>query len=434
MPIDQIVMCYLRYWRVPLVLTALLLVIPSTGCRSSDSRSQTVAPASAQMGEEQPIAVNIATARTGNLETPVEYTGTTQPLRVISLRSQVEGRLLSLNADVGDRVTQGQPLVRLDDSILITSVNQAQAELAALEAQIELERSKVGDARTALERAKIELQQAENDAARFASLAKEGAIAQREAETAQTAVAVAQQAVRSAQERVRTEEKAVESALGRVGAQRSVLAQQQQRQSFAQLTSPITGVVLERISEPGDLVSAGGQVLKLGDFSQVRIVVPISELDLGQLQLGQLVRVSLDAFPNEPFVGRLERISPMADPTSRQVPVEVIIPNSSGQIGSGLLARVKFEASQRPRVVVPEGALGNGGNGQGDEQQGELFVLRDMGTDDQATVESRQVFLGDRRDGKVEILSGLQPGDRFVVNSERPLRNNATVRLSILSE
>ncbi len=377
---------------------------------------------------EQPTAVDVAIARPRSIQAPVEYIGTTQPAKTVVLRSQVEGRLLSLTVDTGDRVREGQVLARLDDALLVAAVNEAQAELAALEAEIERSRAQVAEARAALERARVELTQARNDAERYTQLAEDGAVAAREAETFQTAVQVAEQAVQSAQERVRSEEKTVAATLGRVAAQRAVVAQEQQRRAYTRLVSPLTGVVLERRSEPGNLVSPGGEVLQLGDFSQVKAVVPVSELDLAALRVGQTVAVELDALGDRALTGRIGRISPVADATARQVPVEVVLPNPGGQIGSGLLARVRFQAGDRNTIAIPASAV------QETEGGPTVFAVTPPDENQQALVEARAVTVGEQQRGQVEILSGLQSGDRVVVNSAKPLAAGDRVRLSILSE
>jgi HlyD family secretion protein len=208
----------------------------------------------------------------------------------------------------------------------------------------------------------------------------------------------------------------------------------------------VTGVVLERVSEPGNLAQAGSEVLRLGDFSQVKIAVQVSELELSKIRVGQTVGVKLDAFPRRSFSGRVSRVSPVADATARLVPVEVTIPNIEQRIGSGLLARVSFGRQTANSIQVPEAALqtnrvrarqqGSGGNPDSREQlprqSGILYLVEGSGS--QAKVTARNVKLGQRLDGLVEVTAGLKSGDRFVVRSSKPLKNGDSVRLSILSE
>ena len=255
-------------------------------------------------------AVEVAIARLDRLREPLAYIGNTQPVREVSLRSQTEGRLLKLNVDVGDRVETGQILAKLDDTILRTNLAEAEAELAARIAQVRSARNQVSNAKVAAERAEVELEQAVADAKRNASLAKIGVISRQQAEVAQKDAAVAAKTLQSAREQIRIETEAVITARERVRVQRSVIAQARERLSYASLTSPISGVVLERVTEPGNLIQPGNEVLKLGNFDRVKIVVPVSELALSQITTGQTVTVRLDAFPGRNIQGRISRIAP----------------------------------------------------------------------------------------------------------------------------
>jgi HlyD family secretion protein len=285
--------------------------------------------------------------------------------------------------------------------------------------------------------------QAQADSQRQQQLVKQGAIAQQTAQQARTQAQTAAQELRAATEQVRTEQQAVAAAQGRVVAQQAVVAQAKERRSYTRLTSPITGVVTEKVTEPGNLLQAGGEVLKIADFNRIKVVVQVSELELAQIQVGQSVQVRLDAFPNQTLIGRVARISPTADATARLIPVEVVIPNSDGKIGSGLLARVNFATQAAQRVVVPQIAIQKEARNkassqptvtkeESDEQNGTLFVITNV--EGKAKVTARAVTLGKKADGKVEILSGLQPGDRYVVRSGKSLKDGDAVRLSIISE
>ncbi len=387
-------------------------------------------------------AVDVAIATTAPLQSVREYTGTTQPVQEVAIRAQAEGQLRQLNVDVGDRVKQGQILAQIDNSLLDAATAEALAELASRRAEIGQLQSQVSDAQTQVEQNRLQLQQAEFDAARYESLAQAGAISQQQAQQSRTQARTAAQVLRSAQAKVRDRQQAIGVANSRIVAQQAVVAQQRRRGSYAVVTAPLAGVVLTRSTEQGNLVQVGNEILRLGDFSQAKVTVQVSELDLANVRVGGAATVRLDAFPQQPFAGRVRRVSPAANPTSRLVPVELAIPNPTGRVGSGLLARASFIQPTTDLVVVPLSALQidrakakqpDRGQAEAKTQptRGKIFVVRQAGSE--TTVVARSVGLGERLDGKVEIISGLNPGERFVVRASKPIEDGASVRLSILS-
>lgn len=414
-------------------------------------------PAASGQGQG-PIAVDVEIAATAPLESAREYTGTTQPFQEVAIRAQAEGQLRELNVDVGDPVERGQTLAQIDDSLLSAATVEAEAELASRRTEITQLQTQVSDAKTQVEQSRLQLQQAESDAARYSKLAREGAVSQQQAEQSRTQAKTAAQVLLSSKEKVRNQEQGIKAANDRIEAQKAVIAQRQERRGYTVLTAPIDGVVLTRSTEQGNLVQVGNELLRLGDFSQAKVTVQVSELDLANVRVGGVVKVKLDAFPKQQPMGRVTRISPAANPTSRLVPVEVTIPNTTGKLGSGLFARVSFTQANPDRVVVPLSALQDdraknkpsGDKPSGDKSSGDksserktkgqtkskktsgtVFVV--TGEGEQAKVAARSVTLGEEMDGKVEILSGLNPGDRFVSRSGRPLKDGDSVRLSILS-
>jgi RND family efflux transporter MFP subunit len=409
-------------------LLGLGVVVTLVGCNTLPSDE---ASAQQQVGENTQVTpVDVSIAQTGRLTEPPEYTGTTAPAREVSLRSQVTGQVLNVTVDIGDRVNQGQTVARLDDALLVSAVNQAEAELASLRAAVARAQNQVSNAQAQVERSRLELQQAQADLARQQRLLQEGAVPAQQTEQARTEAQTAVQILRAAQEQVRTEQQAVVAAQSQVTAQQAVVAQARRQQSYARLTAPIAGRVMQRQTEVGNFVQPNTEIVRIGDFSRIQVNVEVSELELASIRQGQNVTVRLDAFPDENFTGQVSRISPAADQTARLIPVQVLIPNNNGQIGSGLLARLQFESEAPQRVVVPQTALPN--TAQARQEESTIFVV--SGTANEGIVTARSVKLGESANGQVEILSGLQPGERFVARSGGALTDGANVRFSILSE
>ncbi|PPJ62603.1 efflux RND transporter periplasmic adaptor subunit [Cuspidothrix issatschenkoi] len=408
------------------------LALLTAGCGSLPKESAE-AQSRKPKGESKETAVDVAIARTHILSPQPEYIGNTAPFRVVSVRSQVEGRLISLNLDIGDTVQRGKIISQLDDTLLLTAVKQAEAQLATTESEVARAITQVNNARAQVEKTRLELVQAKADSHRLTQLYKEGAIPEQNAQQAQTKARTAAQALRAAMAQLSTEKQAVAAAQGRVFAQKASVSAAQERRSYARLISPITGVVTEKVTEPGNLLQPGSEVLKVADFSRVKVVAQVSELELARIQVGQSVEVKLDAFPDEKFIGKVARISPTADTTARLIPIEIVMPNRGGKVGSGLLARVSFTTQTKQRVVVPETAISSQDKKpQLENNNSTLFVVENTGQ--KTTVKQRQVSLGKIANGKIEILSGLQPGESYVVRSSKPLKDGAVVKLSMLSE
>jgi HlyD family secretion protein len=418
---------------ITLLLPSVLL---TTGCGLQQQGQAQPQGSQAGQREEQPPVVDIATATPQTIANNTRYNGTTQPLRTVSLRSRVEGQLLCLAADVGDRVNQGEPLARLDNALLIKEIAETQAELAARQFEVEQARSQLAEAQARVEQAQAQLKQAQADADRLTQLAQEGAISDQDAEVAQTNLRTAEQALRSAQEQVKTRERAIASVERRVAAQAAIVDQAAERSTYASLAAPLTGTVLQRLAEPGDLIQPGQMLLELGDLSQINIAIRVSDRDLSQFNLGQAVEVRLDAFPTEVFRGTVTQISPVADAAARLVPVEVTIPNPDRQMSSGLLARVNVATRRNQTLRIPETALQVAQPDAQTESQADSssVVFVPVSREAETMVEARPVQLGQRDNGQVEILTGLRAGEAFVVNSDKPLEAGQTVRRSFLSE
>ncbi|MGD1918723.1 MAG: efflux RND transporter periplasmic adaptor subunit [Pleurocapsa sp.] len=155
--------------------------------------------------------------------------------------------------------------------------------------------------------------------------------------------------------------------------------------------------------------------------------MPLSELDLGKINVGQNVTVKLDAFKDSQFRGKVNRIAPTANPSSRQIPVEIVINNPRNQIKGGLLARVSFASEKESYIVVPKIAI--------IEEKGINYIFTvNTNDNDQNNVIKRKVVIGDRINDKVEIISGISAGEKYVVRSSKPLNDRDLVGLSIISK
>ena len=415
-----------RYFKFVLLLSISTII---GSCNSQlQSNSSTELVKNDTSSEQKAIKVDVETANLDYLSSERQYKGTTQPQKQVSWQSQTEGVLLELLVEVGDRVQQGQLMGKLDDRILQTEVTGKTGELAALESELAQAKTRVTDAQIKLEEAEIQLEQANNEAIRYEDLAKTGLIARQQAESFKTAAKIAEKALLTAREAVKLEQQAVNTVQSRITTQSSVIAESKQRQTYSQIIAPIDGTVTARAKDPGGLIRAGEEVVTIGDFSQIKIAVPLSELDLGKVKVGQKVRVKLDAFKNSQFLGEVARIAPTTNDSSRQINVEVKINNPNNEIKGGLLARVNFALTQERQIIVPETAIIR------EQNTNYLFTVTQKDENNRSNVTKRKVFLGDRANNKVEIVAGISPGEKYVLRSSKPLKDRDLVNLSIISK
>ncbi|MEM6251377.1 MAG: efflux RND transporter periplasmic adaptor subunit [Cyanobacteria bacterium P01_D01_bin.156] len=404
---------------------ALIISVLMPGCNLLPaSEAQVERPG--KPGNDQPIAVEAAQAQLGSLRESLTYTGTTQPEQTVVLRAQTSGAIVSTQVDTGDVVQLGQVLGQIDSGLLTARVNEAQAELSVRQSEVAVDQVSITDAQAAAVQAQATRDQTKLDAERLRQLAEQGAISQQAAEAAELAFISAEQAVQSAQAQIEARTQAIAAAKNRTTAQQAVLAEAQEQLRWITITAPVSATVLNKLVEPGDYVQPGTAIFELGNLSRLTIEVQVSELDISQLSLGQSATIQLDAFPNIEANGSISRISPVADTVSRLIPIEVTLTNPDPRIGSGLLARVQFTPNNAQSIIIPTSALDTS------TQENTIFILNQ--DNEQPTVTTRSVTLGQQYKDNIEILSGLTPNETFIVTSDRPLTAEQTVRLSILSE
>jgi membrane fusion protein (multidrug efflux system) len=198
-------------------------------------------------------------------------------------------------------------------------------------------------------------------------------------------------------------------------------AQAQVAQVRAQLgdrviRAPFAGVLGIRQVSPGALVTPGTPIATLDDLSSVYVDFPVPEAALAQVGPGQQVRGRTEAYRGRDFAGVVETVAARIDPATRAVTVRAAFPNPDRVLRPGMLVTVQVQRPRRQALLVPEIAVVQVGQTS--------FVYR---VRDDATVEQARVALGVRGDGKVEILEGLESGDRIVVDGTGKLRPGARI-------
>ena len=178
--------------------------------------------------------------------------------------------------------------------------------------------------------------------------------------------------------------------------------------------APRAGVVVRRLTQVGDEVSPGpdGTLVEIGDSAEVVVHASVSELQAIGLAEGETATVTAAGLPGRTWSGKVERIAPMVDPVLRRVDVRVRVANPAGDLRPGAFAQVGFEADPGESVVVPSAAVVS------DDERLVVYVQERAGR-----FAERAVQIGRERDGKTELLGGVEPGETVVVEHALLLRN-----------
>jgi membrane fusion protein (multidrug efflux system) len=207
-------------------------------------------------------------------------------------------------------------------------------------------------------------------------------------------------------------------AQGYLEAAKARVAAAEARLSDRIITAPFAGVLGIRRVSPGTLVSPGDVITTLDDLGVVKVDFTLPEALLNQIAIGRPIQGRSAAWPGEVFAGRVMSIDSRVDRTTRAVALQARVPNPERRLRAGMLMTVELTCRQREALGVPERALLS----YADKQY--VYVV---GAD--STVEQREVMLGRRDVGWVEVVSGLSPGETIVVDGLLNLRDGASVRV-----
>ncbi len=202
----------------------------------------------------------------------------------------------------------------------------------------------------------------------------------------------------------------------------AALAAAQARQGDRTIRAPFAGVLGLSTVTAGTLVNPGGIIATLDDIDVVRVDFPIPERYLSVLRPGVPITATIDAYGDETFSGRIALIDTRVNEQTRSVTARAEIPNPGGRIRPGMAVRVAVQQGQRTSVAAPEAAVQYEGEG--------AFVYRIARGENGSTAQRVEVEAGAVEGGFVEILSGLNAGDRIVASGLNRIQPNAPVTVA----
>ena len=338
-----------------------------------------------------PMTVELAPVTRASISDEITVVGNLIGESTVSVAPRAAGRVQEVYVRLGDRVTRGQRIARIEDFELREQIKQAeaaqevsQATIRQREADLTLAKGNVDRNRNLYELKLLPKQTLDDTESRYQS-----AQAQLDLSRAQANQAKAR------------------------------LDELQINLANTIVTSPVNGFIARRAVDPGASVGQNAPVVDVVDISRVRLVANVVEKDLNQLQTGDTTRVQVDAYPGETFTGRIARVSPVLDPATRTAPIEIEIPNPDFRLKPGMYARVRITTdTTKDALVVPADALADLGG-----RRGVFQVLND-------TAVFRTVQVGTEQQQFVEITSGVTEGEQVITTGARALRDGDRVILA----
>lgn len=317
-------------------------------------KSKTNGTAGAAAPMAAPV-VSVVTAQAEDVEITNTFTSNIEPFAVNNIVSQAAGRIVSINAEVGSYVRKGQLLAKMDD------VNLAKTRMQYVNDSTEL--------------------------ARLTELYNIGAVSQADYDMAKLSLNITKKTYNNLAENT-------------------------------YLRSPINGVVTARNYDRGDMYSMAQPIFVVQQIVPVKMLINVSESLFTQVTKDMEFDITVDAYPDEVFKGKVNLIYPTVSAATHTFPVEVISQNTDQRLRPGMFARVTANFGSNHHVVVPDVAVVKQ-MGSGEHF---IYVLQPDNT-----VKYQLVEVGKRLGSRYEIISGINEGDRIVTEGQARLKDGVSV-------
>ncbi|HKC88689.1 MAG TPA: efflux RND transporter periplasmic adaptor subunit [Blastocatellia bacterium] len=336
-------------------IAALVVAAALAGaCANSQAKDEANAASNTQpTAAPTPVDVATAPAVTRNLQRDVEVVGSFAADEEVVVSAQAAGELSQLNVDFGGYVSQGQVIATIDQRDAKLKVEQAEATLKQTVARLGMKEGEKFDsnqnadvrvAKSQLDWAKLELD-------RSVRLIEKGDIPRSSYDEKVTNHNLAQARYQAALDSVNQQLAAVEQ-------QKAALELAKKALADTVVRSPISGAVKEKHASRGSYLMVNGKIVTLVKINPLRLRADIPESSVAAVRTGQTIYVTVDAFPNRTFTGRVVRIGPSLDEKTRALTVEAEVANSGNLLRPGMFAKSRLITSANaPAVMVPQRAV-----------------------------------------------------------------------------
>ncbi|MDI3534948.1 MAG: HlyD family secretion protein [Thermosediminibacterales bacterium] len=371
---------------IVLIILILTVVFYITGCGAKKSDTK---PA----GQEA-VPVKVVKAVKCDILHTDDFFAVLSPKNEVTITAKAGGDITAVKKELGDRVEKGEILIELEKQAALAQLKQAEAGLAAAKANLK-----------ALEGSNLlsQLNQAEANYNRMKELFEAGAVSKQQLEAAEVQYNSVKTGYDAALAQVKQAEAAVE--LARTNYDNTVIE------------SPISGWVSMVNAKVGQVAAPGSPLMRVVDIDTLTAEISIPESIINNIEVGQVVKVEIDALGGRVFKGILKSISPSADPMTHSFIAEVEVENPGRVIKGGMFAKVSLVTdSHMGAVTVPIDAV------LGDVNKF-VYVLDDK------TAKKRDVAVGISSGGLVEVVKGLKEGEEVIVEGNNMVSDGQEVEV-----
>jgi len=391
------------------ILFSALFILPACSNSVADKRSDS--PSS-----EHHLQVRAVPVKADELQRNVESVGSLFALEEVTVSSEVDGRVDEVLVDIGDHVERGQPLVNVSTTELKLALDQQRALYQQARARLGVT-GESDDLKNVIDAAEVkkaaaDLKEAQEIYKRSQMLLEKQLLPRQDFDQTEARLHAATAAYDLAVQ-------SVQNLRAQLPQYRAAVELAEKKLRDAVIRAPFKGQVKERVVAPGQYLKVQTPVMIIVSVDPLRVRLKIPEMMAGWIRSGEAIQVSVEAYPDKTFSGKLTRTNPAVDPQSRTFEVEALLENSEGLLKPGFFVKARIPSRKVDRVLaVPRDAL--------QYSYGVYKVCLIQGD----VLKETEVKIGELAGDEAEIVSGVGAGDRIAVPVDgQVLRDGARIQI-----
>ena len=390
-------------WALFLGAIVLIVVAFFAGYIPLQKRNAVIGSQAQEQEQALPRVEVIEVGRSSGMS-ELQLTGNIEAVTEAPILARADGYIKRRLVDIGDRVQAGQPVAEIEAPELDQQVIQAKANLQQVQASLDQALANEQQGKANLELARVTAQ-------RWSSLVAAGVVSKQDNDQYQAQY-------QSQIAGVQALEKAIAVQRANIAAAEANLARLDQMQAYRVVKAPFAGVITLRNVDVGALVNSGSTLLyRIAQTGTLRTYVNVPQTNASNIHAGQPATLRVTNLPGRSFTGTVARTANSLDPSSRTMLVEVQVPNADGALLPGMYAQVDLSSPRtNAPLLVPGDALMVRADGT------QVAIVRP-----DSTVHLQKIQVGRDYGDRLEVLSGLQMGDRIIANPGDSAREGAKV-------